>query len=403
MLHNFLATHRIALIDRCRLKVTSRSEPKATDEELMHGIPIFLDQLIRALRIEQTVGPMPSCAVSGAPAGDGAAEIGVTAALHGRELLKRGFTLEQVVRDYGDLCQVTMDLACELGATIDVDEFRTFNRCLDNAIAEAVTEYAHASGSAAADQSVHALNARLGPLAHELRDLVHTATLAVHAMKAGKVGLTGATGAVLDRCLLGMRHRIDRSLAEVRVTTGLPARQQLMSVAAFVAEAKVAGSLEARARACKFTVTNVDESLAVYADREMLFSAVGNLLQNAFKFTTPHSEVSLRAHAAGDRILVEVEDHCGGLPTGGIESMFLPFNQNCDDRSGLGLGLDMCRRSVAANQGLLRVRDKPGAGCVFTIDLPRHVLAGSTTAIPRHRDAQTELNDDTAFRRRAAN
>src|SRR5450631_1433475 len=127
MLHNFLATHRIALIDRCRLKVTSRSEPKATDEELMHGIPIFLDQLIRALRIEQTVGPMPSCAVSGAPAGDGAAEIGVTAALHGRELLKRGFTLEQVVRDYGDLCQAITNLAHELGEKIEVDEFRTFN------------------------------------------------------------------------------------------------------------------------------------------------------------------------------------------------------------------------------------------------------------------------------------
>jgi signal transduction histidine kinase len=52
--------------------------------------------------------------------------------------------------------------------------------------------------------------------------------------------------------------------------------------------------------------------------------------------------------------------------------MFRPFNQVGEDHSGLGLGLDICRRSVEANQGVLSVRDLPGVGCVFTIDLPRH-------------------------------
>jgi signal transduction histidine kinase len=51
--------------------------------------------------------------------------------------------------------------------------------------------------------------------------------------------------------------------------------------------------------------------------------------------------------------------------------MFLPFSQSGDDRSGLGLGLDIARRSVEANCGVLTVRDVPGTGCVFTIDLPR--------------------------------
>jgi signal transduction histidine kinase len=107
-------------------------------------------------------------------------------------------------------------------------------------------------------------------------------------------------------------------------------------------------------------------------DRDMLSSALGNLLQNAFKFTKPHSEVSLHAYAKVDRILLDVNDHCGGLPMGAIEKMFRPFNQLGEDQSGLGLGLDICRRSVEANQGTLRVRDLPGAGCVFTIELPRH-------------------------------
>jgi signal transduction histidine kinase len=54
--------------------------------------------------------------------------------------------------------------------------------------------------------------------------------------------------------------------------------------------------------------------------------------------------------------------------------MFLPFTQNGADKSGVGLGLSICRRSVEANNGVLSVRDLPGSGCVFTIDLPRLAL-----------------------------
>jgi signal transduction histidine kinase len=66
----------------------------------------------------------------------------------------------------------------------------------------------------------------------------------------------------------------------------------------------------------------------------------------------------------------DVEDHCGGLGIGIPEKLMLPFVQSDDDRSGLGLGIDICRRSVEANNGVLRIRNVPGSGCVFTIDLP---------------------------------
>ena len=301
-------------------------------------------------------------------------EIAVTAALHGRELSQQGFTVDQVVHDYGDLCQAITDLAFERGAPIEIDEFRTLNRCLDNGIADAVTEYAFQRSSLMENNGIKALNERLGFLAHELRNLLHTATLAVVAIKAGNVGLTGATGAVLDQSLVGLRNLIDRSLADVRVTAGMPPRHQLISLADFFADVRIAASLEAQTRKCKFTVSDVDKELAVVVDRDMLFSAVGNLLQNAFKFTQPGTEVSLNAYAAADRIRIDVEDHCGGLPAGAADNVFLPFKQSGTDTSGLGLGLSICRRGVEANNGVLRVRDIPGAGCVFTIDLPRHIL-----------------------------
>ena len=351
--------------------VAGRSEPNAAGHELPHGVPIFLDQLIEALTNEQASEPLRSRMASDMPSAS-VCEIGSMAALHGRDLLERGYTLEQVVRDYGDVCQAVTNLAFRTGASIKVDEFRTFNRCLDKAIAGAVTEYAFRQAAVIAEDGFQAINSRLGPLAHELRNYLQIATYAVRAIKAGSVGMTGATGAVLDRSLIGMRNLIDRSLAEVRVTAGLPPRLKSVRLADFLGEVASSASLDPLARECQFTVTPTDRDIEVNVDPEMLAAAVGNLLQNAFKFTQRHSEVRLYAHVAAGRVLIEVEDHCGGLPRGIPEKLLLPFVQSGQDRSGLGLGLDICRRSVEANHGLLRVRDVPGSGCIFTIDLPPH-------------------------------
>lgn len=143
-----------------------------TEAELTHGIPLFLDQLIKTLQIEQASDPMRSRRVSG-PAGGGpvSSEMGAAAALHGRELMQQGFTVDQVVHDYGDLCQAITDLALEVTAPVEIDEFQTLNRCLDNGIADAVTEYSYQRSPAVANYRVLALSERLGFLAQELRDL----------------------------------------------------------------------------------------------------------------------------------------------------------------------------------------------------------------------------------------
>lgn len=307
-------------------------------------------------------------------------EIGSAAAQHGLELLKSSFTIDQVVHDYGDLCQAITEMAYEHGASVQSEEFQTLNRCLDNAIADAVTEYSYGREVLIAEKSSLALNERLGFLAHELRNLIHTATLAFGAIKTGNVGPTGSTGAVVDRSLRGLRNLIDRTLADVRAAAGIPAQLSHISVADFIAEIKISAALEAQARECQLSVSVVDAHLAVDADRDLLSSAVGNLLQNAFKFTKPKSEVSLHAYASGDRVRIDVEDHCGGLPHGLVDVIFQPFTQGGADKSGLGLGLSISRRIVAANSGTLSVRDVPGSGCVFTIDLPRHAIPISPVA-----------------------
>lgn len=375
-MHEFLAANRAELIARCRVKVAQRSPPGTPEKELANGVSIFLDQLIKTLVMERTEAPMQSRKVSG-PSGGGRpalSEMSNSATLHGKELQEHGFTVEEVVHDYGDLCQAISDLAFETNVDIEIDEFRTLNRCLDNAIASAVTEFGYQRDSVIAGKQAVALNERLGFFAHELRNQLCTATLALSAIKQGNVGLNGATGAVLDRALVGLGNLIDRSLAEVRITAGLQAQLHLFSLADFIAEIKLSATLEAQVKGCVLTVSDVDPLLAVDADRGLLLSAVGNLLQNAFKFTHPRSEVTLNAYALADRILIDVQDHCGGLAPGLVDEMFRPFTQGAEDRSGLGLGLSISRRSVEANNGVLSVRNVPGSGCVFTVDLPRHFM-----------------------------
>jgi len=377
MMYQFLIDNRVELIARCRTKVAQRAHFGLSHGELDHGVTVFLDQLIRTLQVEATSEPARSHRVSG-PAGGGKpvlSEISESATLHGRELLRHGFTVDEVVHDYGDLCQAISDLAFERSEIIDVEEFRTLNRCLDNAIANAVTEFGYQRDFAVAEKQAIAVNERLGFFAHELRNQLCTATLALSIIKQGSVGMSGATGGILDRALVGLGNLIDRSLAEVRMTAGLPVHNRLYSLTDFIEEIKLSASLEADTKECVLTVSQVDPLLAIDVDRDLLLSAVGNILQNAFKFSPPHSEIVLNAYAAADRILIDVEDHCGGLPSGDTEKMFRPFVQDGANRSGLGLGLSISRRSVEANQGILSVRNIPGSGCVFTIDLPRHLAA----------------------------
>ncbi|QSX78062.1 hypothetical protein [Agrilutibacter solisilvae] len=106
MLHEFLTNNQEELIARCRAKVARRAAGVG-EEELEHGVTVFLEQLIRTLRMEQTSHPSESRKVSGAAGGGKPAlsEIGESASQHGRELLQRGYTIEEVVHDYGDVCQ----------------------------------------------------------------------------------------------------------------------------------------------------------------------------------------------------------------------------------------------------------------------------------------------------------
>ena len=355
MLFEFVQINREEIIRRCRAKVATRSIPPPTGVEIDHGVPLFLDQLVAALR---SGGLRPNT------------DISKSAVLHGRDLLAQGFTVSQVVHDYGDVCQSVTDLAMELNAPISTDDFRTLNRCLDDAIAGAVTEFGRGRNQSGIDSEAARGSERLGFLAHELRNLTHTALLAFEAVRTGSVGVSGNTGTVLHRSLLATRALIERSLGEVRLTQGVQHRERI-ELSDFIEGVAQAAMIEAGARGLTFTVIPLVDGLAVEGDRQVLAAVVGNLVQNACKFTRPRTTVTLRVTASTERVFIEIEDECGGLPPGKTEELFSPFQQRSTDRTGLGLGLAFSRWGAHANNGELNARNLPGKGCVFTVNLPR--------------------------------
>ncbi len=361
MLHEFVTLHREELIRRCRLKVKSRPTPPATPAELEFGIPTFLDQLVDSLRDLL----------------DSDLEMDRSATQHGRDLQLQGFTISQVVHDYGDVCQSITDLAFEKGAPISVDDFRRLNRCLDDAIAQAVTEYARVPASArvgaeTARELVAREHERFGFFAHEVRNLVNTASIAFEVLNMGNVGVRGSTGSVLKRSLAGLGLLVDRSVEEVRLRHGLQERVRI-GVSELVDNLGAAGMLEATTRGLDLRVLSGARDVQVHADRQTLSAVVVNLLQNAFKFTRPGTTVTLAVISTADRVRIAIEDECGGIQTGNIEELFRPFEQRDADRTGLGLGLAFCRWGAEVNDGEVETRNIPGHGCVFTVDLPRMI------------------------------
>ena len=374
MMYTFLRNNRDDLIERCKAKVAQRPHRTATTVQLANGIPMFLDQLTRTLAAEDAGHIEEGLRISGEASGAVAAtsEIGVSAMAHGASLLLLGYSVDQVVHDYGDLCQAITDLAFERDAPFAVDEFRTLNRCLDNAIADAVLEFSAQREMQVLERHQEESREQAGFLVHELRNALSTARLAMSALELGNMTLSGATGAVLKRSLGALELLVNRAAVEVR--HGVAPERELFAVDAFIDDAHAGAQFEADAVGCRLTVGAVDATLALLANRAPLLAALANLLQNAFKFTRPYSEVVLSVRHAGDLVLIDVRDQCGGLAHGDTETLFAPFTQHGHDRTGMGLGLAIARHSVEEDFGTLTARDVPGHGCVFTMSMPLHAL-----------------------------
>jgi len=205
MLDEFVTVNRDEIVRRCRAKVATRSDPTLTNVEIDHGVPMFLDQLLDELRH----GISPDL------------DITRTATQHGHDLFVQGYTVSQVVHDYGDVCQTVTELAVERQAEISAGDFRTLNRCLDDAIAGAVTEYGRERAPSIERDETIAGSPR-GAVVRDLVKAIHISKFAFDAIRSGSVGVAGSTGTVLSLGLDTASDLAERLLAESVPLTAPP-------------------------------------------------------------------------------------------------------------------------------------------------------------------------------------
>ena len=348
-LHDVLKTRLPELVERWQQRISQTIAAEVQPAELRDQIPQFVEQLSMAMYPGAVPLPPQSAA----------------AEEHGAQRLRLGFNIGEVVREYGILQQCIFEVAREAGVEVTQGEHEILANSLNAGLASAVSQYVLQRDIEAQRQTAE----HLGFIAHELRNPLGAARLALDVLKKRELSQGGRAVEQMDRNLRRTAELIDTALTHASLKMGVAPRTEPISLPSFLGEIQRDSSVEAQVRGITLVVTTPAD-LVVEADPRLLRSAVVNLLNNALKFSRAGSDVSLRAQENDGRVAIEVQDSCGGLPPGKVEELFAPLVQRSLDRSGFGLGLAIALQAAEAHVGTIQVHDLPGTGCVFKIDLP---------------------------------
>ena len=354
-LARILHVERESVVQRFADRIFQTTDvPAVAREDVINSLREFLAELVAALEDEQPSDPleMPADPIA-------------SAIEHGGQRFLLGYDIGALVREYGALRDILFLVMEESGEAFTFREMRTVSKFFIGGIADAAAKYCQER-----DEEIHRQTSRhIGFIAHELRNPVSSMRLAFNVLEnKGKLDLEDRAVGVLGRSMAKLSELIDHALVEARLESGAELNAEQIAVRAFLEELVAETASDAEH---KGVVIHLDCSVDhVHADPKLLHSAVANLVRNAVKFTHQGGTIQLRVFRAEQRVLLEVEDECGGLPAGTAETLFEPFVQVGADRSGFGLGLAIARQAAEAHGGSLRVRDVPGRGCVFVLDLP---------------------------------
>ena len=355
-IHEVLAAKRDVVVQRWHAQVRGTLAPdKMSAAELVDHIPQFLDEITAALRADaglSSVGPSP--------------EGSTIATGHGAQRLRLGFSLDSVVREYGALRDAIVATVADDGGQLTLRELQVLFDCIVVGIAHAVSEYTLQRDAELARQG----NEHFAFIAHELRDPLSSATMAFQLLKnKGQLPAESRSVSALERGLKRTSELVEQTLQIARVASGIELRRQRTTLSALFQDVELSAASEAESKGVEVRlVIAKDEPFSL--DVRLVRSAVGNLLRNAVKYTAPGSKVELRGQLSNGRVVIEVEDCCGGLPPGKVEEAFAPFVRLDKRQGGFGLGLAIAKQAADAHAGSIRVQNLPGKGCIFVLELP---------------------------------
>ncbi len=349
-LHFVLQERKQLLLDRWieGTRLENTADPVSRGELLDH-IPRFIDELIAALHPAALPLPLPT----------------TNANEHGAQRFRLGFNVAEIVREYGTLHRCIVEIATDEDCPITPRDHAIISRWLNDGLASAISQYVSDRDAEIQRQGAE----HLGFIAHEIRNPLSSANMAFRLLQRGALAGGGRPVELLERNLQRVVDVVDNALQHAALNMGVEVRAERIELLAFLRSIELDSSANAEAKGIQVTVS-APAALTVHADARLLNSAISNLVRNAVKFSRPDSTIEVRALLREGQVLVEVEDSCGGLPPGRAEELFTPLVQRGKDQSGFGLGLAIAMQAARAHNGSLAVRDCPGSGCIFVLQLP---------------------------------
>lgn len=224
MLHEFLLKNEKEILASTEERTLELAGNHPSSDQLKKGLPVFSKQIIEIIRLADGPSDPPpkdiaaiakaadTCdepAMANAAGQPNEAALAETAGRHGIELFRLGYTLSHVVHAYGAMCQAITEVASRKEFEIAASEFHSLNRCLDVAIAGAVTEFQ-------AQQDLQKSKAKDIPqnlFVHEMRNALTSANMSLQMIQKGVVGVGGAIGKVLEKSLQRLGSLLEQSVS----------------------------------------------------------------------------------------------------------------------------------------------------------------------------------------------
>lgn len=214
-------------------------------------------------------------------------------------------------------------------------------------------------------------------LIHELGRPLGALLLAIQALQAG----VGQDEAMRVDILAGMEEEMSILQRLLDDLTGL--HNQVLGVLELKTQPVILTQLlpnvlrthqeAANVKGLLWQVTISEKLPTIEADPNRLAQAVGNLINNAIKFTPPGGTVSVDTSVQDNEVGIRVNDTGPGIPLDEQANIYTPFYRGLSENrfpQGMGLGLSIARDLVVAHKGRLEFTSVPGEGSSFTIWLP---------------------------------
>lgn len=347
-LANYVEANKDRLVSRWKQLATDRLALRLDESELLNHLPVFIDDLVVALRSPSETWPATE-----------------SAALHGRHRMRAGIDIGALTQEMGLITEALCELRGEDGCNLPVSELLRLSRVLGRGTASSARAYAAMRDQELARQAAD----HFSFIAHELRTPLQTACLAAALMDGSPDGkLREHHHERVQRSLSEISDLVDEALIRMRLSFHSVVHLEPLDAAQLIESALDHVIVLARARGLR--VTSHVEPFTIEADRKLLHSAITNVLKNAVKFTRVGGSITVRAAARDTAALIEVEDECGGMPDDLPPRLFQPFVQGHPDRNGFGLGLTIVKQAMEAHHGSVRVTNRASAGCTFVLELP---------------------------------